>query len=140
VSAAQRGVAERAPAPTTRHYRRTICANLLHTLRHGGAPEIAFDYDRVSKIGSGEEPHRFEFSFGRGLELTADGTLIFRAFVIVGRHGLGGGPYWWTSEALKAPVGSVESERMLEEGVAVLAEKVQEGLAMFVAELPGGLG
>jgi hypothetical protein len=25
---------------------------------------------------------------------------------------------------------------MLEEGVAVLAEKVQEGLAVFVAELP----
>jgi serine/threonine protein kinase len=108
----------------------------LHTLRHAGAPDIVFDYDRVSKIGSGEEPHRFEFSFGRGLELTADGTLIFRAFVLVGRHGLGGSEYSWESKALEAPVGSVESERMLEEGVAVLAEKVQEGLAAFVAELP----
>src|SRR6266545_2618214 len=108
----------------------------LHTLRHGGAPDIVFAYDRVSKIGSGDEPHRFELSFGRGLELTADGTLIFRAFVLVGRHGLGGSAYSWTSEALEAPVGSVESERMLEEGVAVLAEKVQEGLAVFVAELP----
>jgi len=27
---------------------------------------------------------------------------------------------------------------MLEEGVAVVAEKVQEGLAVFVAELPEG--
>jgi hypothetical protein len=27
---------------------------------------------------------------------------------------------------------------MLEKGVAVLAEKVQEGLAVFVAELPEG--
>ena len=62
--------------------------------------------------------------------------LIFRAFVLVGRHGLGGSTYSWTSEALKAPVGSVESERTLEEGVAVLAEKVQEGLAVFVTELP----
>jgi len=111
---------------------------LLHTPRHFGAPEIVFPYDRVSRIGSGEEPNRFELSFGRGVELTADGTLIFRAFVLVGRHGLGGGVYSWQSEALEAPVGSVESERMLEEGVAVLAEKVQEGLAVFVAELPEG--
>jgi len=112
--------------------------NVLHTGRHYGAPDIVFAYDRVSRIGSGEEPNRFELSFGRGLELTADGTLIFRAFVLVGRHGLGGSVYSWQSEALKAPVGSVESERMLEEGVAVLAKEVQEGLAVFVAQLPEG--
>src|SRR6266511_4089453 len=111
---------------------------LLHTPRHFSAPDIVFPYDRVSRIGSGEEPNRFELSFGRGVELTADGTLIFRAFVLVGRHGLVGGVYSWQSEALEAPVGSVESERMLEEGVAVLAEKVQEGLAVFVSELPEG--
>jgi hypothetical protein len=29
---------------------------------------------------------------------------------------------------------------MLEDGVALLAEKVQEGLAVFVAELPGAPG
>jgi serine/threonine protein kinase len=110
--------------------------NVLHTPRSWGAPDIIFTYDRVSKIGSGEEPRRFEFSFGRSLELTADGTLIFRAFVLVGLNRTLGSAYSWTSEALEAPVGSVESERMLEEGVAVLAEKVQEGLAVFVAELP----
>jgi hypothetical protein len=110
--------------------------NVLHTPRSWGGPDIIFGYDRVSKIGSGEEPRRFELSYGRGLELTADGTLIFRAFVLVGLNRTLGSKYSWQSEALKAPVGSVESERMLEEGVAVLAEKVQEGLAVFVAELP----
>jgi hypothetical protein len=109
--------------------------NVLHTPRSWGRPDV-FTYDRVSKIGSGEQPRRFEFSFGRGLELTADGTLIFRAFVLVGLNRTLGSKYSWTSEALEAPVGSVESERMLEEGVAVLAEKVREGLAVFVAELP----
>ena len=67
-----------------------------------------------------------------------DGTLIFRAFVLVGLNRTLGSNYSWQSEALKAPVGSVASERMLEEGVARLAEKVQEGLAVFVAELPEG--
>lgn len=41
--------------------------NVLHTLRHAGAPDIVFAYDRVSKIGSGEEYMRFELSFGRAL-------------------------------------------------------------------------
>src|SRR6266511_19688 len=112
--------------------------NVLHTPRSWGAPDIIFTYDRVSKIGSGEQPRRFELSFGRGLELTADGTLIFRAFLLVGLNRTLGSAYSWTSEALEVPVGSVESERMLEEGVAVVAEKVQEGLAVFVAELPEG--
>ena len=112
--------------------------NVLHTPRSWGGPEIVFAYDRVSKIGSGDEPRRFELSFGRGLELTADGTLLFRAFVLVGLNHTLGSAYSWTSETLRAPVGSVESERMLEEGITVLAEKVREGLAVFVAELPEG--
>jgi serine/threonine protein kinase len=110
--------------------------NVLHTPRTWGEPEIVFTYDRVSKIGSGEQARRFEFSFGRGLDLTEDGALIFRAFVLVGLNDTLGSKYSWTSEALEAPVGSVASERMLEEGMEVLAEKVQEGLAVFVAELP----
>lgn len=110
--------------------------NVLHTPRSWGGPDIVFAHDRVSKIGSGEEPRRFELSFGRGLELAADGTLIFRAFVLVGLNRTLGSAYSWTSEALEAPVGSVASERRLEEGVALLAERVQEGLAVFVAELP----
>ena len=112
--------------------------NVLHTPRSWGTREIVSTYDRVSKIGSGEQPRRFELSFGRGLELAADGTLIFRAFVLVGLNRTLGSAYSWTGEALEAPVGSVASERMLEEGVAVLAEKVQEGLEVFVAELPEG--
>ena len=110
--------------------------NVLHTYQHSGAPNIVFAYDRVSKIGSGEEPFRFELSFGRGLELTDDGTLIFRAFVLVGHQRISGTSYSWESEALTAAVGSVTAERMVEDGVAVLAEKLQEGLAVFVAELP----
>jgi serine/threonine protein kinase len=110
--------------------------NVLHTYRHSGAPDIVFAYDRVSKIGSGEEPSRFELGFGRGLELTDDGTLIFRAFVLVGHENISGTAYTWESEPLTAPVGGVAAERMIEDGVALLGEKLREGLAVFVAELP----
>jgi hypothetical protein len=44
--------------------------------------------------------------------------------------------YSWESEPLEAPVGSVESDRMLEEGVAALAEHLHAGLRVFVTELP----
>jgi hypothetical protein len=110
--------------------------NIVHTPRSMSAPDISFAHDRVGRIGSGEEPRRFELSFGWGLDLTADGTLIFRSIVHVGLQRAFGSPYSWTSEASDAPVGSMASERMLEDGVALLAEKVQEGLAVFVAELP----
>ena len=41
--------------------------NVLHTPRSWGGPDIILGYDRVSKIGSGEEPRRFELSYGRAL-------------------------------------------------------------------------
>jgi len=110
--------------------------NVLHAPRHSGAPDVVFAYDRVSRIGSGDEAFRFELSYGRGLDLIADGTLVFRAFVLVGHEAIGGSAYSWESEPLEAAVGSVESERMLEEGVAALAERLREGLRVFVAKLP----
>jgi serine/threonine protein kinase len=110
--------------------------NVLHTYRSSGAPDIVFAYDRVSKIGSGEEPFRFELSFGRGLELTDDGTLILRTFILVGHENISGTAYSWESGELTAPVGGVAAERMIEDGVATLGEKLREGLEVFVAELP----
>ncbi len=110
--------------------------NVLHTPRHAGAPDVVFAYDRVSKIGSGDEALRFELSYGRGLDLTGDGTLVFRAFVLVGHEVVGGTRYSWESEPLEAPVGSVDSDRKLEEGVTALAERLQAGLRVFVADLP----
>jgi serine/threonine protein kinase len=110
--------------------------NVLHSPSHFGAPEIVFDYDRVSKIGSGDKTFRFELSYGRGIDLTVDGTLVFRAFVFVGHDTIGGSAYSWESEPREAPVGSVESERVLEEGVAALAEQLRQGLSVFVANLP----
>lgn len=133
--AAERCAASGTPAAAARHRRRPL-REVLHTPRHSGAPDVVFAYDRVSRIGSGDEAFRFELSYGRGLDLSADGTLVFRAFVLVGHEAIGGSAYSWESEPLEAAVGSVESERMLEEGVAALAERLQEGLRVFVAKLP----
>ena len=99
-----------------------FAANTLRTVRAFGAPTIVFDYDRVSRISSGDRPFRLQLSVGRGLELTEDGTLIFRTFVTVGTEKLRRS-FARQSEDMRAPVGSVEAQRMIERGVAELAEK-----------------
>jgi hypothetical protein len=108
-----------------------FAANTLRTVRAFGAPTIVFDYDRVSRISSGDRPFRLQLTVGRGLELTEDGTLIFRTFVTVGTEKLRRS-FARQSEDMRAPVGSVEAQRMIERGVAELAEKLEEALAVFL--------
>ena len=111
--------------------------NMLRTYRSSGAPDIAFHFGRISKISVGRAPVPFVLVFGAGIELTDEGDLLFRAYIDVGPEGVMGSDFRWEREAASAPVGSVEAERMLEQGVEQLAEKLREGMAVFVSEAPG---
>jgi serine/threonine protein kinase len=111
--------------------------NMLQTYRSSGAPDIAFHFGRISKISVGRAPVLFVLVFGAGIELTDEGDLLFRAYIDVGPEGVMGSDFRWEREAASAPVGSVEAERMLEQGVEQLAEKLHEGMAVFVSEAPG---
>lgn len=110
--------------------------NMLRTCRSSGAPDIAFDFGRVSRIRVGRPPVPYMLVFGAGIELTADGDLIFRAYVDVGPEGVMGSDFTWERDTASARVVSIEAERMLEEGVADLREKLREGLDVFVAHVP----
>ena len=110
--------------------------NMLRTYRESGAPDIVFNFGRVSRILAGRPPVPYMLVFGAGVELTADGDLIFRAYVDVGPEGVMGSDFSWQRDAASARIGSVEAERMLEEGVADLREKMREGLDVFVAQVP----
>lgn len=111
--------------------------NMLKTYRESGAPEIAFNFGRRSRLATGDPHFAFELVMGSGVELTVDGELIFRAFIRVGHHSIGGAPYRWDlSPPSTAPVGSVEAERMLEAGVSELQARLLEALEVFVAEAP----
>jgi hypothetical protein len=110
--------------------------NILRTLNHAGAPEIDFRFQRMSQIASGPEHFRYALRMGRGLELTADETLIFRAYIDVGYPRVSGTDYQWLSEPRTAPVGSVQAEAMLEDGTIELAARLREALEIFVERLP----
>lgn len=115
--------------------------NVLRTLSEMGAREIDFRWARCSRIWSGPDYRRYTLRVGRGIEVTDDGTLIFRAFVDVGYPTLGGTDFIWQSNERRAPAGTIEAERMLEDGVAELAPQVQAALKAFedgVARSGGG--
>jgi len=73
---------------------------------------------------------------GRSLELTEGGILILRTLIDVGYAELSGHEFWWLSPERTAPVGSIEAERMLEEGVSELREQLILGLEAFTQHVP----
>lgn len=111
--------------------------NILRTPRHTSAPDVLFRWQRCSRVGSGPAHWRYTLRMGRSIELIADGTLILRAFVDVGERHLGGRDFHWQSGDWSAPVGSVQADRMLQEGVTELAEQLPAALDVFVDNLPG---
>lgn len=112
--------------------------NILKTLHETGAREIELNWARCTRVPTGPDYRQYQLRMGRGLELGSDGVLIFRAFVDVGYHSLGGSDFHWQSADREAPVGSLEADRMLEEGVTELAEQLREAVDVFVEKVPGG--
>jgi len=119
---------------TADQYTQTI----LSTGKYGGAPEIVFRFQRLSRITSGPDFHTFALRLGRSLELTADGELVARTYLDVGFPRLSGYSFDWQSGALKAPVGSVRAEAVLAELVEQTALKLREAIEAFVENVPPG--
>jgi serine/threonine protein kinase len=75
---------------------------------------------------------------GRGLELLDDGTLHLHLMVHVGPNKTMGGVdfHWAPSDRLEAPVGSIEADRLIDDGVRELGDAVQRAVEIFVDQLP----
>jgi serine/threonine protein kinase len=112
-----------------------LTQNILSTRRAFGSAEIAFKFQRLSQITSGPEHWVFGLRLGRSLELTSEGELIFRSYVNVGPLRAMGSSFNWQSDTHTAPVGSVQADVMLREGIEETAAKLAEGLASFVENL-----
>jgi hypothetical protein len=75
---------------------------------------------------------------GRGLELTGDGALIFRALIDISYPSLGGSDFFWQSGEREAPVGTIEADRMLQDAVMEVEQQLEKAVAVFVDKAPGG--
>ncbi len=104
---------------------------LLHAAGSFGRELVVWKFDRTSRISVGERHFPFDFSFGVGLDLTEGGTVVFHSFVLAANRGVMGSDYFWQSQPVNAPAGSVAAERMLEERIAELTEKFKVGIKVF---------
>ncbi len=112
--------------------------NTLKTLVESGARETDWRWTRCTRVPVGPEHHRYSLRMGRGLELTSDGALIYRALVDVSYPSHGGPDFFWQSGKREAPVGTIEADRMLEDACTELGEQLEKAVAVFVEEVPSG--
>lgn len=111
--------------------------NTLQTFVETGAREVEWRWIRCTRVPVGPDYNRYSLRMGRGLELTSDGAVIFRAMVDVSYPEVGGSDFYWESGEHEAPVGTIEADRMLEEAVGELGQQLEQAIPVFVENAPG---
>ena len=98
--------------------------------------EVEFRWQRCTLVAPMDRPVSMTLRMSRCLELIEDGTLRLHMLVLVGPEGVFGTEFSWRPNTLSAPVGSVEAEKMLEDGVKDLGEALADAIDVFVERLP----
>ena len=109
--------------------------NLLKTHSYRGQ-ELLLRWQRCTLVAPFDRPGSTTLRMGRCLELFDDGTLRLHLMVQVGPEGIMGIDFDGRLKPRSAPVGSVEAEKMFEDGVRDLSAALQEGVEVFVEKQP----
>ena len=118
-----------------------LTQNLLGTRK--GFPrdwKVVFRWQRCTLVAPLDRPVSPALRMGRCIELRDNGHLMLQTMVDVGLEGVWGTDFQFRSELHTAPVGSVEAEKMLEDGVAELAKALKEGIDALLVRLTGEEG
>jgi hypothetical protein len=112
-----------------------MTTNLLRS--HGNyGHSVAFRWQRCTLVAPLDGPSSTTLRMSRSVELLDDGTLLLHMMIHVGLEGVMATNFNWHREVSAAPVGSVEAEKMLDDGVRELAEALGHGIDVFVDQLP----
>lgn len=114
-----------------------MTTNLLTSRGGFGSPQVEFRWHRCTIVAPVDRPVSMTLRMGRSLELLDDGSLILHLMVHVGPDGVMATNYDWHPSICSAPVGTVEAERMLQDGVRELTDALRDGIRVFVDQLPG---
>lgn len=76
----------------------------------------------------------------RSVELFSDGEFLLRLWIFVGPQKVMESFFNWQSPDMSAPVGSVEMEKILQDGIVELSENLEQGVDVFVEHLPADEG
>lgn len=97
---------------------------------------VDFRWQRCTIAAPFDLPGGVALRMGRSLELFNDGVLTLHLMVDVGPQRVSGTDFHWRLGHASASVGSLEAERMLENGIQQLTEALKRGVEVFVDKLP----
>jgi len=100
--------------------------------------DFLLTYQRVSKVSAASGPLPYSLAWARALALEHDGTLHFGTMIWVHMEGVSGMDYHSRIPNRAAPVGSVEADRIIDQGIADTARALEEGARIFAEKSPGG--
>ncbi len=113
-----------------------MTTNILKSSGAHGRPLVEFRWHRCSIVAPLDGPAPVTLRMSRSLELLSDGSLVLHLMVHVGPDGVMGSDYSWRPPSTSSPVGSVEAEQMLQNGVRDLGDALREGIEVLVDRLP----
>jgi serine/threonine protein kinase len=106
-----------------------------HEHRHRGMA-LLLRWQRCTLLAPFERPMSCVLRMSRCVELFGNGTLRLILMANVRPEGVMGTYYSSEIEIRDAPVGSIEAERMLEDGIRDLAEALKLAIEMFIQHQP----
>lgn len=98
--------------------------------------DFLFTYQRVSKVSTAPRPLPYSLAWARALALEHDGTLHFGSMVWVKRERVMGVDYNSQIPDRAAPVGTVEADRMIEDGIVDTVKALEEAARIFAEKAP----
>lgn len=113
--------------------------NLLSSRGHAHlGRDLIWSWQRCTLVAPSSYPSSVSLRMSRSAELFSDGAFLLRLWVHVGPEKTMGAFYDWRSDDMAAPVGSIELEKLLQDGTTQLSRGLKEGIDVFVEHLPDG--
>lgn len=113
-----------------------MTTNILKSHGRYGGPQVVFRWHRCTIVSPLDRPVSTTLRMSRSVELLHDGELLLHLMIHVGPEGVMGNDFNWHPKASSAPVGTIQAEQMLSDGVRDLTAALQEVIDVFVDRLP----
>lgn len=117
-----------------------LTQNILKTYLPTARHELSFRWQRCTRVVPFDLAGGEALRMSRAVELFSDGTLVLLLMVDVSPEGVMGNHFLWRFDYRSAPVGSVEAEKMIDDGVRQMTEALKQGVEVFIEQLPDASG
>ncbi|MGH9093291.1 MAG: hypothetical protein ACRDZR_18210, partial [Acidimicrobiales bacterium] len=103
---------------------------------HHPGQQVLFRWQRCTLVAPFEQSSSTTLRLSRSLELLDNGLIALNLLILVSPKATMGNYFTWESGDRSATVGSIETEKMLEDAISELSEALKQGIDVFVERLP----